>query len=56
MKGGGGAGQALHGPRESPRRLPSCPRRFLSATAAAASTPGSGHRCPPQRREHRGRC
>lgn len=56
MEGGGGAGQALHGPRESPRRLPSCPRRFLSATAAAASTPGSSHRCPPQRREHRGRC
>lgn len=55
-KGGGRAGQALHGPRESPRRLPSCPRRFLSATAAAASTPSSGHRCPPQRREHRGRC
>lgn len=54
-RGRGGTGQALHGPRESPRRLPGCPRRFLSATAAAP-TPGSGHRCPTQRRRHRGRC
>lgn len=50
-RGRGGSGASR--PRGVSAPPPGCPRRFLSA---AAPTPGSGHRCPPQRRGHRGRC
>lgn len=50
-RGRDGSGASRPGGVSAPP--PGCPRRFLSATAP---TPSSGHRCPPQRRGHRGRC